>query len=351
MDAEMVRDGVLAVSGLLVPKLGGPSLKPYQPPGYWAQLNFPKREWEHDHGDALYRRTLYTFWCRSFLHPTLVALDAPSRQCRSWLARLVLLDLDPEVPALTGPFLFEHQANIVGGLDGIPRGQPQSRCQVAASLEDVPVSHDAIELNPNHTTRPRAQQARADGQSCAAFVTVPLALDAVISYVPASARVTATMLSAALVGLRQSLVVEPPLVSRLRITHRQRLELHAAAHSHCLIGERDGEHWRPRAKRLEEVDRLVRAFAEGHKAGAVAQERQPLASRFGGGPDDLDDRRRSRQGRSNRLAIAAGPQHGIPLTAQGDLRAVGRDVPARRAIQPDGGHVTEAAGSHHSSRH
>src|SRR5262249_30580097 len=48
LDAEMVRDNVLALSGLLSEHVGGPSVKPYQPPGYWAALNFPPREWQND---------------------------------------------------------------------------------------------------------------------------------------------------------------------------------------------------------------------------------------------------------------------------------------------------------------
>jgi hypothetical protein len=80
LEAEMVRDHVLAVSGLLEGSVGGPSVKPYQPAGYWDQLNFPKRTWEHDHRTALYRRGLYTFWCRTFLHPSLAAFDACPRE-------------------------------------------------------------------------------------------------------------------------------------------------------------------------------------------------------------------------------------------------------------------------------
>ncbi len=80
LNAEMVHDNALAVSGLLVEKIGGPSVKPYQPEGYWDQLNFPKRKYVADHGDALYRRGLYTFWCRTFLQPSLEAFDAPSRE-------------------------------------------------------------------------------------------------------------------------------------------------------------------------------------------------------------------------------------------------------------------------------
>jgi hypothetical protein len=80
LDAEMVRDSALAVSGLLVDQIGGPSVKPYQPAGYWAHLNFPTREWVADTGSGLYRRGLYTHWQRTFLHPSLLAFDAPSRE-------------------------------------------------------------------------------------------------------------------------------------------------------------------------------------------------------------------------------------------------------------------------------
>jgi hypothetical protein len=80
LDAEMVRDNALVVSGLLVTHIGGDSVKPYQPGGYWDYLNFPRRTYQHDHGDAQYRRGLYTHWQRTFLHPSLLAFDAPSRE-------------------------------------------------------------------------------------------------------------------------------------------------------------------------------------------------------------------------------------------------------------------------------
>lgn len=80
LDAELVRDNALAISGLLVPKIGGPSVKPYQPAKYWDNLNFPVREWENDSGEGLYRRGLYTWWQRSFTHPSMLAFDAPSRE-------------------------------------------------------------------------------------------------------------------------------------------------------------------------------------------------------------------------------------------------------------------------------
>ena len=65
LDAEFIRDTALSVSGLLNPQVGGVSVKPYQPAGYWANLNFPRREWQNDQGDDLYRRGLYTYWCRT----------------------------------------------------------------------------------------------------------------------------------------------------------------------------------------------------------------------------------------------------------------------------------------------
>ena len=80
LDAEFVRDDMLVVSGLLAPRVGGPSVKPYQPAGYWEHLNFPRRTYQNDHGDGLYRRGMYTFWQRTFLHPSLLAFDAPSRE-------------------------------------------------------------------------------------------------------------------------------------------------------------------------------------------------------------------------------------------------------------------------------
>src|SRR5471032_3090671 len=80
LPAEMIRDQALAVSGLLVEKVGGPSVKPYQPAGYWKYLNFPVRDWAHDKNENQYRRGLYTYWQRTFLHPSLLAFDASTRE-------------------------------------------------------------------------------------------------------------------------------------------------------------------------------------------------------------------------------------------------------------------------------
>jgi cytochrome c553 len=79
-DAEIVRDNALALAGLLSPRIGGTSVYPYQPKGYWSFLNFPTREWSNSSGEDYYRRGVYTWWQRTFPHPSLTAFDAPSRE-------------------------------------------------------------------------------------------------------------------------------------------------------------------------------------------------------------------------------------------------------------------------------
>jgi hypothetical protein len=80
LDAEFVRDNALYAAGLLRLDLGGPSVYPYQPEGYYAQLLFPAREYVANADDRQYRRGLYVHWQRTFLHPMLANFDAPSRE-------------------------------------------------------------------------------------------------------------------------------------------------------------------------------------------------------------------------------------------------------------------------------
>jgi mono/diheme cytochrome c family protein len=80
LPAESVRDTALFASGLLVERLGGDSVHPYQPAGYYRHLNFPQREYRIDKDDRQWRRGLYVHWQRMFLHPQLLAFDAPSRE-------------------------------------------------------------------------------------------------------------------------------------------------------------------------------------------------------------------------------------------------------------------------------
>ena len=102
LDAEFVRDNALRIAGLLNRQLHGPSARPYQPSGYYSHLNFPRRQYRHGKAPSIYRRSLYTHWQRQFVHPSMLAFDAPTRErctaermrSNTPLAALVLLN-DP----------------------------------------------------------------------------------------------------------------------------------------------------------------------------------------------------------------------------------------------------------------
>ena len=84
LSAELIRDNALAIGGLLREKIGGPSVKPYQPAGVWKAVaaqkgSYTAQSYRQDHGDALYRRSLYSFWKRLAPPPSMVAFDAPKR--------------------------------------------------------------------------------------------------------------------------------------------------------------------------------------------------------------------------------------------------------------------------------
>ncbi|MBX7257817.1 MAG: DUF1553 domain-containing protein [Candidatus Hydrogenedentes bacterium] len=84
MEAEQIRDNALAISGLLVARVGGPSVKPYQPKGVWEDVayggEFTAQRFVQDYGDKLYRRSMYTFWKRQAPPPSMLVFDAPSRE-------------------------------------------------------------------------------------------------------------------------------------------------------------------------------------------------------------------------------------------------------------------------------
>jgi hypothetical protein len=76
---DILRDQALEFAGLLVEKVGGPPVKPYQPPGLWQELAGGKG-YEMDHGDKLYRRSLYTYWKRTVAPPFMINFDSPNRE-------------------------------------------------------------------------------------------------------------------------------------------------------------------------------------------------------------------------------------------------------------------------------
>ena len=84
LTSEQIRDQALAVSGLLAEKIGGPSVRPYQPEslykGIVVDAPYPSTTWELGKGDEIYRRSLYTFWKRTVPHPAMLTFDSPDRE-------------------------------------------------------------------------------------------------------------------------------------------------------------------------------------------------------------------------------------------------------------------------------
>ena len=86
LPAELIRDAALKISGLLVPRIGGPSVNPYMPGDLWREVSHygstpaTAQTFVQDHGEKLYRRSLYTFWKRTAPPPNMMAFDAPNRE-------------------------------------------------------------------------------------------------------------------------------------------------------------------------------------------------------------------------------------------------------------------------------
>lgn len=177
LDAEFVRDNALEISGLLVKSVGGRSVRPYQPAGYWAYLNFPTREWQNGAGSELYRRGLYTHWQRQYLHPSLLAFDAPSREectadrnrSNTPLQSLVLLNDPTYVEAARG---FAERILREGGATEAERISFAFRKAVSrdASADEAEV---LTELLQKHRTEYAANPAAADAILRTGSLTVP----------------------------------------------------------------------------------------------------------------------------------------------------------------------------------
>ena len=171
LPAEMVRDLSLAVSGLLnVDQVGGKSIKPYQPAGYYRHLNFPPRKYKQTTDARQWRRGVYVHWQRMFLHPSLKALDAPSREectcerprSNTPLAALALLN-DPsfvEAARVFAEKIMQHEAGFGERL--------RFAYQWAVSREPQP---DEIELMRS-LYRESLTEYQSDRESCRLLLSV-----------------------------------------------------------------------------------------------------------------------------------------------------------------------------------
>jgi hypothetical protein len=111
LSPEMVRDQALAVAGLLVDKIGGASVRPYQPDGLWKEVNSGE-EYTQEHGENLYRRSLYTFWKRSVPPPTMANFDASNRE--SCVVRKGLTNTPLQALDLMNDVTYLEAARVLG---------------------------------------------------------------------------------------------------------------------------------------------------------------------------------------------------------------------------------------------
>ena len=128
LPGEVIRDQALAASGLLVEQIGGPSVRPYQPDGIWDEVNVygNLRNYKHDAGPGLHRRSLYTIWKRTAAPPNMTLFDVPSREtCRVVRARtdtpLQALDLLNDVTYLEAARVLAQKMIKQGGPDAKSR--------------------------------------------------------------------------------------------------------------------------------------------------------------------------------------------------------------------------------------
>ena len=181
VEAELVRDVALATAGLLVPTIGGPSVKPYQPDGYWENLNFPVRSYPTDVGEKQYRRGMYTWWQRSFLHPSMLAFDAPSRE--ECCAERTLSNIPQQALALLNdPSYVEASRALAARLLTECSGSPEERMawawkRVLQRLPRVEEMETVMPLYRQQLAAYKADTKAADELLKTGFASVPADID------------------------------------------------------------------------------------------------------------------------------------------------------------------------------
>ncbi len=159
LPAQVIRDQALADSGLLVEKIGGPPVKPYQPPGLWEELTFGDEKYKADEGEGLYRRSLYTYWKRTVAPPAMVTFDAANRETCIVRANrtntpLQALDLMNDVTYLEASRKFAERIMKDGG------ATPEARIDFAyrVALARAPKPNErAVLLDTFHQFQTRFQ--------------------------------------------------------------------------------------------------------------------------------------------------------------------------------------------------
>jgi hypothetical protein len=112
LPAEMIRDQALFDAGLLAEKVGGPSVKPYSPPGLWKEISMQDMDYVQSHGDDLHRRSLYTFWKRTIPPPEMITFDAANRE--TCVVRETRTDTPLQALNLMNDVTFLEAARFIG---------------------------------------------------------------------------------------------------------------------------------------------------------------------------------------------------------------------------------------------
>jgi hypothetical protein len=128
MPAEMIRDQALSASGLLVEKVGGPSVKPYQPPGLWKEITGGP-DYEPDKGEGLWRRSLYTFWKRTVAPPLMLNFDSAMRE--TCTVREVRTNTPLQALNLMNDVTFVEAARVLAERVMKERQDPAARLELA----------------------------------------------------------------------------------------------------------------------------------------------------------------------------------------------------------------------------
>jgi len=185
----MIRDQALFVSGLLVEKIGGPSVKPYQPEGLYKGL--ASATYERDKGDGLWRRSLYTFWKRTILSPTMQVFDASAREfCNVRDVRtntpLQSLNLMNDVTYVEAARLLAERAIKEGGVTPEQRlawafrvvtSRPPTEQELRVLSRSLSGQREKFTANPQNAAQllsigERRNDARLEKTELAAYATV-----------------------------------------------------------------------------------------------------------------------------------------------------------------------------------
>jgi len=173
LPAEMIRDQALAAAGLLVEKIGGPSVMPYQPPGLWKEIGMQDTDYSQGHGADLYRRSLYTYWKRTAAPPTMINFDASLRE--DCVVRAVRTDTPLQALNLMDSEQFLEASRFIGQRMLEEGGAtPDSRLRYGFRLAlarypttaELAVLHNNLQYHLDYFSNPaKAQQFLKQGEA------------------------------------------------------------------------------------------------------------------------------------------------------------------------------------------